>query len=312
MNKMQLTIEQVPKFLAEHHKTEVSDITELSGGEWSQAFTYKQADREYVIRFGLHKEDYLKDKFACGFASAKLPIPKVLEVGHVDGGFYAISERATGTMIDDLSHEDMKQTIPSLLTVMDGIREADISHTTGFGEIDTNGNGKYDTWYDYLMAVNDDKPNLKVYGWKDGLAKSPVGMQPFEHGFLALQELARNLPEVRSLVHDDLLHFNVLVNDHHITAVIDWANAFYGDFLYELSMFTFWGPLHEPVKGIDWEAEAKAHYQAIGLDIPEFDRRLRVCMLNKGLDAMRYYGFTKDWTYLEPVAKRTQALVNGQ
>lgn len=312
MSKMKLTNQQVQQFLKEHYKTDVNEITTLSGGEWSQSFAYKHAGRTLVIRFGRHEEDYLKDKLACKFASAKLPIPNVLEVGQTHGGYYAISEHADGTMIDNLNHEDMKQTIPSLLATMDGIREADISHTTGYGEVDVNGNGKYDSWYDYLMAVNNDTPDRRTYGWKAGLANSPVGFKPFEIGFEALQELARDLPKVRSLIHDDLLHFNVLVNNHQITAVIDWANAIYGDFLYEISMFTFWGELHEPVKGIDWEAEAKSHYKSIGLDIPEFERRLRVCMLSKGLDSMAYYGYTKDWTYLESVAKRTLALAKGQ
>lgn len=311
MKKMQLTIQQVQMFLSEHYKTGITNVRALSGGQWSQAFAYRQSEHEFVIRFGMHEEDYLKDRFACQFASPTLPIPQVLEVGRAHGGYYAISERAQGTMIDELDKSAMLRVIPSLFETMDAIRNTDISHTTSYGSLDVNGNGIYKSWYDYMVAVADDKPEMKTHGWKAGLAASPVGIEPFEQGFEVLKDIAKELPEVRFLVHNDLLNFNVLVNSNKIIAVIDWANAFYGDFLYDLAQFTFWGPLHEPVKGIDWQAKAEEHYKSIGLEVPEFERRLRVCMLNMGLGAMGYYGYTKDWTYLEPVAERTLALAKG-
>jgi len=143
MNKMQLTIKQVQQFLSKHYESDVTDIKVLSGGQWSQAFAFKQAGHDLVIRFGQHEEDYLRDRFACGFASANLPVPKVLEVGQAHGGYYAISERAQGTMIDDLDKAAMRCVIPSLFETMDAIRESDISQTSGNGSLDVHGNGTY-------------------------------------------------------------------------------------------------------------------------------------------------------------------------
>lgn len=310
--KMNLTTEQVQQFLTDHHRSSVSNIIMLSGGNWSQAFAYKQAGKDYVIRFGMHQDDYINDQAAQLYASSDLPIPKVLEVGETFGGYFAISERAFGTMIDELDHEAMKRVIPSLLATLDAIRIADISSSTGFGGRDNNGNGTFATWREWLLDVNQDKPNSKTHGWKIGLKNSPVGSKPFEEGYASLIELSRGLPEVRSLIHNDLMNFNVLVNDDKITAMIDWANALYGDFLYELANFVFWGPIHEPIKGIDWESAALEHYKSIGLKVPMFKERLQCCMVRMGLDHLAYYGFTKDWTYLEPVAKRTLALAKGQ
>ncbi len=108
------------------------------------------------------------------------------------------------------------------------------------------------------------------------------------------------------------MNFNVLVNDDEITALIDWANALYGDFLYEIANFVFWGPIHDPIKGIDWESATLEHYKSIGLEVTMFNERLRCCMVRMGLDHLAYYGFTKDWTYLEAVANRTLAIARGE
>lgn len=309
---MKLTTEQVQQFLTDHYRSGVSNIIMLSGGNWSQAFAYKQAGKDYVIRFGLHQDDYLNDQSAQLYASSDLPIPKVLEIGEAFGGYFAISERAFGTMIDELDHEAMKRVMPSLFATLDAIRIADISSSTGFGGRDNNGNGTFATWREWLLDVNQDKPNSKTHGWKTGLKNSPVGIKPFEEGYASLIELSRDLPEVRSLIHNDLMNFNVLVNDDKITATIDWANALYGDFLYELANFVFWEPIHEPIKGIDWKSAALEHYKSIGLKVPMFEERLQCCMVRMGLDHLAYYGFTRDWTYLEPVVKRTLALAKGQ
>lgn len=303
--QLKLVDAEANQFLENHFGEHVTGVVPLSGGNWSQAFAFKRADEDLVIRFGRHHEDYLVDRFASQFSDARLPIPKVLEVGEFSDGYFAISERAFGAMIDDLSKDEMQKVIPSLMNTLDAMREADISHTTGYGPWDVNGNGRFSSWREMLLDINNDKPGTKKHGWRKGLRESPVGDGVFDEAYARLVDLSADLPETRSLVHNDLMHFNVLTNDNQITAVFDWANAMYGDFLYDLAMLTFWGPMHEPIKGIDWEQAARDHYKAIGLDLPEFERRLQCCMIHIGLDSMAYYGFKKNWEWIEPVAKRT-------
>ncbi len=302
---MKLTIGQVQQFLDDHFKGELSDVNTLNGGTWSQAFAYRHSSKDYVVRFGQYQDDYIKDQLASRYASNTLPIPEVLEIGEVFGAYFAISERAFGIMIDGQDKATMRQTIPSLFTTMDAIREVDISRTTGYGMRDTKGRGKYASWRELLLDVVADRPGTRNYGWKDKLKGSPVGDVPFHAAYANLTMLAQNLPEVRALIHNDLLNFNVLVNNHQITAVIDWANAMYGDFLYDLAQFTFWGPIYPPVIGINWEAEALKHYEAIGLEVPAFKRRLQCCMVYMGLDAQAYYAYTSKWDLFEAVAQRT-------
>jgi hygromycin-B 4-O-kinase len=310
--KMKLTPDQVETLATAYSDQPIVDVVPLSGGEWSQAFAFRQGGKELVVRFGVHEDDFLKDRFAGQFGRPELPVPKVLEIGEAFGAHYAISERAFGTMLDDLDKAAMRRIIPSLFATMDAIRETDISKTTGYGMWDRSCNGQHKTWRECLLDISNDEVYAKIVGWKAHLKDAPGGEKQFNEIYEKLVELSKDLPEVRCLIHNDLLNFNVMVNDNKITAVFDWANAFYGDFLYDLAMFTFWGPIHKPVQGIDWEAEAKAHYEAIGLDIPEFKRRLDCCMLHIGLGALAYFCYKPYWEWYEPTTKRLLEIIKNQ
>lgn len=303
--KTNLTVDHVSEFKTQYSTEPISDVVALSGGEWSQAFAFRQDGQDYVVRFSQSENDFLIDKFANRFSSNNLPIPKIIELGTAFDGYYAISERAYGTMIDDLDKASMERIIPSLFATLDAIRTADISGTTGYGMLDVHGNGARKSWKEFLLGVAADEPNRKVHGWREGLQTSPLGDGPFDEAYAVLVDLVQDLPEVRHLIHNDLMHFNVLTNNGKITAVFDWSNAAYGDFLYDLAQLVFWGPLYEPIKGIDWETLAKAHYQEIGLEIPDFERRLQCCLINMGLDAQTYYGFKRNWEWLKLVVDRT-------
>jgi len=74
-------------------------------------------------------------------------------------------------------------------------------------------------------------------------------------------------------------------------------------------MYVFWSEQHPPVMGIDWKAEALKHYKPIDLDIPQFEKRLRCCMLHMGLDALAYYSYKQDWKLFEPTSKNIARLL---
>jgi hygromycin-B 4-O-kinase len=298
-------------FLAARFHAEPGAITRISHGEWSKAYAFRGAGRDYVARFSALREDFAKDHLAMRHASPALPIPRILEIGEAFAGFYAISERAVGRYLDDLDDVGMRPVLPSLFAALDAARLADLSDTTGFGAWGADASAPHPTWQAALLDVADDPPARRTHGWRQRLTTSPLGSGPFEEAFARLRALAAYAPHERSLVHGDLLNFNVLVADDRVSAVIDWGCSMYGDFLYDVAWFAFWAPWYPAWRGIDFPGEAARHYESIGLDVPHFAERLRLCQLHIGLDNQAYCAFKGRWDQLEATARRTLDAANG-
>jgi hygromycin-B 4-O-kinase len=152
----------------------------------------------------------------------------------------------------------------------------------------------------------------RLAGWRERMEGSPTGAGPFDAAFARLRELAEHAPDDRHLIHSDLLHFNVLVQDDRITAVLDWGCGLYGDFLFDLAWFCFWAPWYPAWNAIDFRAQALRHYAEIGLDVPHFDERLLACELYIGLSGQAYQAFTRRWDDLEATARHTLQLATGE
>lgn len=289
----------------------VTDVAPLGRGEWSRAYSFRDGQQEYVARFGGYVEDFAKDRIAAGYASGDLPVPAMIEIGEAFGGYYAISERAYGEYIDEIDGAGMRTTLPSLFTVLDAMRQVDLSGTTGYGLWDAEGVGAFPTWREALLGVGLDRPEERTYGWREGLAASATGTALFDEGMVQLEALLTFCPEERHLIHSDLLHFNVLVADDRITAVVDWGCGLYGDFLYDVAWFAFWSDWFPAWQGIDFREEARRHFAAIGLVVPYLEERLHCYQLHIGLDSQKYNAFKGRWVEGETVARKTLAVARG-
>lgn len=306
-----IQIEQAVEFLTEHFGKDITNVEVVGKGLWSQSFFFRRADIDYVLRFGNEGESYEKDWIASKYSSNKLPIPAITEIGTALGLHFAISERASGTMIDELGQSEMEKIIPAILEMLDTLREADISKTTGYGYWNKNEEGQYSSWRDFLLSVGTDDPRSKIHGWRAHLESSPQGIEFFDQISHKLKILVEKSCEERHLVHTDLLHFNVLVENNKISAVIDWGNAMYGDFLYDLANFTFWAPLHPAIQKIDWKTRAKQYFIEKGIEIQDFEKRLCICELHIGLAGMAWNAHNKNWKELEATTKRIADLVKN-
>lgn len=307
---MKLSIEQVRQFLEQHYSGQgIGDIESLAGGEWSQAFGFRLQDRKYVVRFGRHVQDYMKDEIASNFSREYLPLPHVVEIGQAFEGYFAISEQAFGEMLDDLGADDMQKTVPSVIQMLGAMHDVDISHTTGYGSWDETGNAPCHSWKEYLLKVECDEVSQKTYGWRDKLIRSPFGDSAFVQGFWRLKELVSACPDERYIIHGDLLNRNVLVKDSQIALVIDWGNSVYGDFLYDLAWISYWSSWYPAMKGIDWETIAETYYLSKGVLIPNFKERLLCYKIHIGLDAQSYNAFTERWDELTQNMERTMQFV---
>jgi hygromycin-B 4-O-kinase len=318
MEQEKLRDSVVRDFLAAHIGS-VPDLSPVGLGEWSYAYAVDCADGERVIRFSQFQQDFLKDRMAYKFDSDELPVPKILEIGGGLDGFYAISERAHGTPIDNLSQADMQRLTPAFWRMLDAVRVADVSDSKGYGPWGPTGDAGFAAWREYLLSVGDERPRQgiggwenRILGWRSKLMAFPLRQRAFDEALAHLSRLVEGCPEERYLVHSDLLNHNLLATDAEITAVLDWGSSTYGDFLYDLAWFTFWSAWNPELAGVDFRQEALRHYGAIGLNVPDFELRLRCYEVHIGLESQVYNAFKERWDFVDEVATRTLQLAKAK
>jgi hygromycin-B 4-O-kinase len=247
-----------------------------------------------------------------GYASADLPIPHIVELGEAFGGYFAISERAEGDFLDALDDAQLRRVLPSIFTTLDAARAVDLSASHGFGVWAADGNAPHATWRDALLDRVNDRPTSRIHGWRQLLSNSLTGDGPFDEAYRHLATLVQACPEGRHLVHADLLNYNLLVAGHRVSAVLDWGESLFGDFVFDIAWLTFWQPWYPAWREIDLRQEATRHYAAIGLNVPNFEARLRCYEVVIGLDNQAYSAFKGRWEQLAAVAERTLAIARSE
>ncbi len=303
--------ESVATFLREQVGIDVHAVTGLVPGEWSRAFAYRHGGQDWVIRISELDEAFRKDALAVRYASGELPIPRVKEVGAVGDGFYAISERLSGDVFETIDGRHLRAVMPSLMATLDAMRLADVGDSVGYGGWGPDGVGGYPSWRAMLLDVATDHPTRHTRGWRSKLAASPTGEGPFLEAYDVLTTLVDDVPEVRHLVHADLMNRNVLVAGDRISGVFDWGCGMYGDFLMDLAWIDFWAPWSPGWRGVDLVAAAVDHFHAIGLVVPNFRERLRACQIWIGLDGQSYQAHKGSLADLEKTAARTLEIARG-
>jgi hygromycin-B 4-O-kinase len=299
------------RFVADRFGEAAESLEFLGRGEWSSCFAFRHAGTEKVIRFGSHIEDFEKDRIAGSYGNELLPVPQVEEIGDAFGGHYAISERAFGTHLNDLSPEGWQTVLPQLFAVLDQVRGVDLSATEGFGVWNSQGAAPNHSWREFLVSAGEDARGRRIFGWRERLKESPTGDGPFLEALRRLEQLAGSCPEVRYLVHSDLLQSNVLVDRGRITGVLDWGCSLYGDFLYDHAWLAFNAPLFSGTEGIDFVAETKDHFESIGFATDDIEERIRCYQIHIGLDAQAYNAFVGRWADLAAVATRTSRVARS-
>ncbi|MFD1676241.1 phosphotransferase family protein [Alicyclobacillus fodiniaquatilis] len=266
---------------------EISAFHQLSEGLSSQAFGFCHDGAEFVIRVNRSIVGFQKDAYASAqFSCARVPIPDIIEIDHLDEHHaFCISSRARGMRLHDLDEAAMQRMAEPTARTIAAIAMSNLDKTSGFGRFDPHGVGAHPSWCDYLISITDDGRN----DWEK--ASEYVDMEQVKLLFQLVHQFSETCPEERRLIHGDFGSYNTLSDGQHITAVIDWDLALFGDPLYEWANLAFWG--EDRMKLVIRQARELS-------SLPQYQERLFCYQLRIGLQeiydsAVRENPVDLDW-----------------
>lgn len=296
----------VRQFLIDRYGRGVTEVAAIGAGDWSRAYAFRLDGRDLVVRFGRYRADFEKDRMAAAFGSPDLPVPEVLEIGEADQGCYAISEKRFGTFLEGLGEAGWRAILPALLRGTNALRQ---TAPPGSGvDWAAQENTAPVGWREWLLQSLEDRPGARVSGWRHRLPDQPEADETFGAGLRALAGLLPACPEIRHVIHRDLINRNVLVSADalRLEAVFDWGCSVAGDFLYEVAWFTFWQPWYPALERLDLRMAFHQHYRTMGAELSEFDQRLACYELHIGLENIAYAAFTGRADHQHAVVRRTR------
>ncbi len=263
----------------------------LHGGFFSRAYAFHSRGRDYVLRLNnalYAAEGFAKDAYAYAhFASATVPIPQLFLTGQRGDDWFAISARARGRSLATCSVAERRAVFPALLDTLDAFSQAALGAASGYGPWGAAGNAPYPYWYDYLAAIVENDSAGYFQDWHRLFTESFLERDLYQKVYAVMLRLLVACPEERSLIHNDYWFENIIVADGQVTGVIDWANALYGDPLYEIARLS-WGAAWPGWWYPDGAAVLAKRYGTL----PHFAQRLAAYQCHLALEDLRFYAKT--------------------
>jgi hygromycin-B 4-O-kinase len=283
--------EQILTLLNQHFTAPITDLAPVEGGLVSRTFSFRAGEQEYIVRFNkdnmlacnLPKEAYLYQRLA----SSPIPFPPIMHTGRLGDLYFAISRKVPGKMLQQHSVQEVEQLLPQVIEILDAIHRVDVSDTQGYGTFDYQGVGLASSWRGSLSSVGKEEDERDYYGkWYHLFEDTFLEHDLFNEIYQHMQHLFDFCPSERYLVHGGYNFRNILAQDGKITAVLDWVDAKYGDFVYDIAGLDYWCPwLHLCER-------FQRYYLERQVDVPFFEERLLCYQCYTTLDAMRFYAST--------------------
>jgi hygromycin-B 4-O-kinase len=234
---MHITIHQLEQFLSGKYKS-VTAVEHLADGWWAQAFVFNCEDGKFVIRISRQTTDFKKDRYAFQhYNSVAIPIPLWKEMGRFNEELnYCITTFCEGNTADNVMRkvDDNTSQIVAVNSLMPlyQIHRLPVASNKGWGFTDEAGNGRWESWTDFLLAIFNQKYQVS---WQELAKTTYLNGDLFEKLERQMKELFPYLPKEKKVLHGDYGFDNLLLNDRYeVTAVLDWAEMLLGDELYDL------------------------------------------------------------------------------
>jgi hygromycin-B 4-O-kinase len=286
----------------------VLDVESVADGHVARTFSFKVGGRDYIVQFNstmlvnFEKKAYVYENFA----SPHVPIPRVVHLGRLGEVHFAISEKAPGRNLLQLPRADYLALVPAQIETLDAIHQTPVGERPGYGIFDGRGVGLWPSWREHLLAISEEEEQGDFYEkWHSLFRDSFLERDLFERIYERMVQLSGYCPEDRCLVHGGYGFGNVLAEDGRITAVLDWMDARYGDFLYDVAWLDFWSP------DDGWQGLFQEHYARMGREVPFYRERVSCYHCYISLDALRFNAKARDKTSYDWVRERILSLLRG-
>ncbi|WP_420642626.1 phosphotransferase family protein [Candidatus Leptofilum sp.] len=266
----------------------IDDLAPLGTGQIALVYSFRAGDQEFVIRFVESKMAHtLKKEVAVAnlLQGSEVLLPPILHQGPFEAFYFAIALRAAGQPLDELNTEQYKLVLPDLIKMLDTIHQADLGNTQGYGFFDETAVGQSASWPDFLLKVGQEEEDGFYGHWHHLFEDSFLERPLFDQLYAEMQRLFSYLPTERWLVHGDYGYNNVLAEGEKVTAVLDWANAKFGDFLFDVAYLT-------TSATIDYVAAFQQFYRTHNREVPHFLERIRCYQCYISLDGLRFFAKT--------------------
>lgn len=295
---------QVLVLLNRHFSEPVTELVAIEGGLVARTFAFRAGEQEYIIRFNLDrmltsnfpKEAYVWQKLA----STAIPMPPIVQVGRMDDLHFAISQKMPGKMLAQHTPTEVEQMLPQIMEIFDAIHHVDVSDTQGYGVFDYRGKGMSSSWHNFLRKVADEEVEQDYFGkWHHLFDDTFLERDLFEDVYQHMLHLLNYCPEDRYLVQGSASLNNMLAQDGNITAVLDWLDARYGDFVYDITYLDYWCPW------LRVSERFQQYYQEHQMIIPDYEKRILCYQCFITLGAMRFYaksGQEQSYQFVRAVA----------
>lgn len=285
-SKPELSDAEIRALLTARFAAPDGELRAVAGGQIAQVVAFTANGEAYILHINapnvpnFEKDDYVYHHYA----SPHVPIPRIYQLGMVGDHSYAISQMMPGQNMADMTFEETAPYIPALIETLDAIHASDVSDSVGYGSFDAHGIAPYPGWRDFIASIGDEHEPGTFYGrWHSLFDETFLERDVWQRVYAAMVRLLNYCPEERWLLHADYAFGNVLVQDGRITAVLDWANAMYGDFLFDVAWLEYGLPEHQIA------ARFAAYYAAHGRNISHYHERLLCYKYLILLDSMRFY-----------------------
>lgn len=285
--------EAILSLLRETFETPIQDLSVLEGGLTAQVLSFRIGAEEYVLRIipGSFDTSSRKEAFVYEhFVSPEIPIPPIIRMGNLAEHSYTITRKMPGRGLESLTLSEYKQILPSLIETLYAIHQVDVQPWPNYGWIGDDGQGQFASWESFLThVIEEERPDGYFGKWHTMFQTTFLERDFFDKVYQRMLDLMKFCPPERRLVHGGYGFNNVLVENGRVTAVLDWVEAMYGDFVFDIARMDFW-----PLEGIDHARLIYEYDTSRGMAIPHYRERIACYQCYGGLDALRFFAKTNN------------------